>query len=55
MEPGSPWDEDKAMMDRWGLAGMRSFEQSSVAMKEGSRLEAVPEPPKAESPKAETA
>ncbi|KAJ7102241.1 hypothetical protein B0H15DRAFT_813801 [Mycena belliarum] len=33
--PCSPWDEDKAMMSRWGLAGMRSFEQASVARKEG--------------------
>lgn len=35
---GSPWDEDKAMMGRWGLDGMRSFEQRNVAEKEGSRL-----------------
>ncbi|KAK7468681.1 biotin synthase [Stygiomarasmius scandens] len=33
--PCSPWDEDKAMMDRWGLQGMRSFESEKVAMKEG--------------------
>ncbi|KAJ6501738.1 biotin synthase, BioB, partial [Mycena vitilis] len=32
--PCSPWDEDKAMMGRWGLAGMQSFEQVSVARKE---------------------
>ncbi|EJD55456.1 biotin synthase, BioB [Auricularia subglabra TFB-10046 SS5] len=25
--PCSPWDEDKAMMSRWGLTGMRSFER----------------------------
>ncbi|THH19720.1 hypothetical protein EW146_g1511 [Bondarzewia mesenterica] len=37
--PCSPWDEDKAMMSRWGLEGMRSFEQDSVAKKEGARLE----------------
>jgi len=37
--PCSPWDEDKAMMSRWGLEGMRSFEQASVAKKEGARLE----------------
>ncbi|TXT13580.1 hypothetical protein VHUM_00947 [Vanrija humicola] len=24
--PCSPWDEDKAMLGRWGLRGMRSFE-----------------------------
>ncbi|KAF8058269.1 biotin synthase, BioB [Lyophyllum atratum] len=45
--PCSPWDEDKAMMDRWGLTGMQSFEQPSVAQKEGSRLEV--EPKKAQS------
>ncbi|KAJ7357045.1 biotin synthase [Mycena albidolilacea] len=33
--PCSPWDEDKAMMGRWGLAGMQSFEQVNVARKEG--------------------
>ncbi|KAH9964494.1 biotin synthase [Russula dissimulans] len=32
--PCSPWDEDKAMLSRWGLEGMRSFEQKSVARKE---------------------
>ncbi|KAF8168287.1 biotin synthase, BioB [Crassisporium funariophilum] len=37
--PCSPWDEDKAMMARWGLHGMRSFEQVNVARKEGSRIE----------------
>lgn len=26
------------MMGRWGLEGMRSFEQPSVAAKEGDRL-----------------
>ncbi|KAI0094582.1 biotin synthase [Irpex rosettiformis] len=36
--PCSPWDEDKTMMARWGLDGMRSFEQTNVAKKEGSRL-----------------
>jgi biotin synthase len=37
--PCSPWDEDKAMLGRWGLDGMRSFEQVSVAKKEAARLE----------------
>lgn len=37
--PCSPWDEDKAMMDRWGLSGMRSFEQAGVKRKEGDRLQ----------------
>jgi biotin synthase len=38
--PCSPWDEDKAMMDRWGLEGMGSFEQVNVARKEkaGAKL-----------------
>ncbi|KAF7794707.1 hypothetical protein EIP86_005845 [Pleurotus ostreatoroseus] len=36
--PCSPWDEDKAMMARWGLDGMRSFSQENVARKEGARL-----------------
>ncbi|KAJ7666436.1 hypothetical protein B0H17DRAFT_1171317 [Mycena rosella] len=35
--PCSPWDEDKAMMGRWGLSGMQSFEQVSVARKEAFR------------------
>ncbi|KAH8835423.1 biotin synthase [Flagelloscypha sp. PMI_526] len=30
--PCSPWDEDKAMMGRWGLQGLGSFEQ--IRMKE---------------------
>ncbi|PPQ63506.1 hypothetical protein CVT24_004734 [Panaeolus cyanescens] len=33
--------QDKAMMNRWGLDGMRSFEQVSVAKKEAERLEAA--------------
>ncbi|KAI1797643.1 biotin synthase [Ganoderma leucocontextum] len=36
--PCSPWDEDKAMMGRWGLEGMGSFSQPNVARKEGARL-----------------
>lgn len=40
--PCSPWDEDKAMMERWGLDGMRSFEQRNVARKEGARLMEAP-------------
>ncbi len=30
------------MMGRWGLEGMRSFEQHNVARKEGKRLEGTP-------------
>lgn len=37
---GSPWDEDKVMMSRWGLDGMQSFEQVNVARKEGAALAA---------------
>jgi len=37
--PCSPWDEDKAMMSRWGLEGMQSFRQESVSQKENARLE----------------
>ncbi|KLO20516.1 biotin synthase [Schizopora paradoxa] len=37
--PCSPWDEDKTMMGRWGLEGMRSFQQASMARKEGARLQ----------------
>lgn len=39
---GSPWDEDKAMMSRWGLEGMKSFSQVDVARKEGARLTSSP-------------
>jgi len=35
--PCSPWDEDKSMMDRWGLEGMGSFTQIGVAKKEEAR------------------
>ncbi|PFH49215.1 hypothetical protein AMATHDRAFT_63594 [Amanita thiersii Skay4041] len=37
--PCSPWDEDKAMMGRWGLEGMQSFEQKRLNEKEGLRGE----------------
>ncbi|EIM92685.1 biotin synthase BioB [Stereum hirsutum FP-91666 SS1] len=40
--PCSPWDEDKAMMSRWGLEGMKSFSQVDVARKEGARLTSSP-------------
>lgn len=36
--PCAPWDEDKVMMGRWGLTGMASFQQASMARKEGTRL-----------------
>lgn len=29
--------QDKAMMERWGLEGMESFEQKGVKAKEGAR------------------
>lgn len=52
--PCTPWDEDKAMMKRWGLEGMRSFEQGSVAKKEGSLL-AAEQAARAEDPERTTA
>jgi len=39
--PCSPWDEDKAMMDRWGLEGMGSFEQSRLQKKEARMTDRV--------------
>ncbi|KAF9535515.1 biotin synthase [Crepidotus variabilis] len=39
--PCAPWDEDKAMMSRWGLSGLQSFEQRNVAKKEGDRLPSI--------------
>ncbi|GAA5892579.1 hypothetical protein JCM5296_006167 [Sporobolomyces johnsonii] len=33
--PTSGWDEDHAMLGRWGLQGMASFESTTVRMKEG--------------------
>ncbi|KAI5477900.1 biotin synthase [Pseudohyphozyma bogoriensis] len=32
--PTSGWDEDKAMLERWGMKGMGSFESTTVRMKE---------------------
>ena len=34
--------QDKVMMSRWGLEGMRSFEQKSVARKDKLGTEHVP-------------
>lgn len=48
---GSPWDEDKAMMSRWGLDGMQSFEQVSVARKEGVAGPSEAVPPAGEAPR----
>ena len=40
--PTSGWDEDHAMLGRWGLKGMASFESTTVRMKENhSALEAT--------------
>jgi len=36
--PCSPWDEDKSMMERWGLEGMQSFEQKGVRAKERGQI-----------------
>ncbi|TRM60124.1 hypothetical protein BD626DRAFT_407739 [Schizophyllum amplum] len=45
--PCSPWDQDKAMMERWGLEGMESFQQAGVARKElpAASLNATQGPP----------
>lgn len=32
--PTSGWDDDKAMLGRWGLKGMGSFESTTVRAKE---------------------
>lgn len=32
--PTSGWDDDKSMLDRWGLKPMESFESKTVKMKE---------------------
>lgn len=34
--PTSGWDEDFAMLDRWGLKGMGSFEAPQVRNKESA-------------------
>ena len=34
--PCSGWDEDKAMLDRWGLRGLRAFEDE-----EGKKIDAA--------------
>lgn len=39
--PTSGWDEDKAMLDRWGLRGMRSFEDK-VMQAHGDGVAAEP-------------
>lgn len=42
--PTSGWDEDHAMLARWGLKGMGSFESTTVRMKENQKaLEATEE------------
>ncbi len=28
--PCSGWDEDKSMLDRWGMRGLRSFEDGEA-------------------------
>ncbi|GAA5967251.1 hypothetical protein JCM11641_000489 [Rhodosporidiobolus odoratus] len=41
--PTSGWTEDHAMLDRWGLKGMRSFESTTVRMKENEQALAATE------------
>lgn len=40
------------MMGRWGLDGMRSFEQTNVARKEGAALAAAVQPAESAGPAA---
>ena len=41
--PCSGWDQDKQMLDRWGLRGQRSFEdQESVIVSSGEGCEGKP-------------
>ncbi len=37
--PTSGWDEDKAMLARWGLRGMGSFEEKRMARLGGAQQE----------------
>lgn len=42
--PCTGWDQDKAMLDRWGLRGMRSFEDAegvSVGINIGEKGDAA--------------
>ena len=42
--PTSGWDEDYAMLGRWGLKGMGSFESATVKAKESVKsMEAMAE------------
>lgn len=41
--PTSGWDEDYAMLDRWGLKGMKSFESATVRAKESPEALAATE------------
>lgn len=41
--PCSGWDEDKAMLDRWGLRGLRSFEDSESLDVPSSQVEKIEE------------
>lgn len=40
--PCSGWDEDKAMLSRWGLRGQRSFEdQESTELPASAKIEEI--------------
>lgn len=39
--PTAGWDEDKAMLSRWGLNGMVSFENEAVAAKETQGVDSI--------------
>ncbi|KIS71886.1 putative biotin synthase [Mycosarcoma maydis] len=40
--PTSSWDEDKAMLGRWGLRGMQSFEDKTMASHSAVTLDSSP-------------
>ncbi|WFD18286.1 biotin synthase [Malassezia caprae] len=40
--PTSSWDEDKALLARWGLSGMNSFETPCMAAEDEARRTAAP-------------
>jgi len=42
--PCTPWDQDKTMLDKWGLSGMKPFDQVSVKRKERFPVEEMLSP-----------
>lgn len=52
---GTPWDQDKTMLDKWGLSGMKPFDQVSVKRKERFPVEEMLSPAPSTSPARATA